>query len=299
MIINSIKNKIVIIGFGKLGSHLYYSLKNAGYKNVNKITKKSSDGIINDSARNSEIIFICSRDGEIENIARKLKSLKINSGTKYVFHTSGALDSGILKAVKSKNIFIASFHPVQTFDSPAKNKSGYFENIYIALEGDKEAVKIGTEIARKIGSKPILLSKESKILHHICSVFLSNYLIALFSQIPQILQKSLDFGNNKSRYINGFNNVNFFDIYEPIIKSTLLNIKNKGIVDSLTGPIVRNDLKTIEIHLETLKMVCPELIYFYIFMGAETIKIAITKKSIRKKDADKIIILFKKYLKTQ
>ncbi len=204
-----------------------------------------------------------------------------------------------MNALKNKNVFIASFHPVQTFDRPAKIKTKYFKNIYIAVEGDKEAVNIGLKIAHKLNSNTIVLSKELKVLHHICCVFLSNYLITLFSQITQILQNSPNSNKFKGRFINGFNKVNFFNIYEPLIKTTLLNIKNKGIIKSLTGPIERNDIKSLKIHLDILKKFHPELIYFYIFMGTETIKISLVKKSISKKDSDKIIILFKKYLMAQ
>ena len=52
---------------------------------------------------------------------------------------------------------------------------------------------------------------------------------------------------------NGFNNTNFFDIYRPLIEQTLTNIGRSGAVKALTGPIERNDIDTLLLHLKALK----------------------------------------------
>jgi predicted short-subunit dehydrogenase-like oxidoreductase (DUF2520 family) len=45
---------------------------------------------------------------------------------------------------------------------------------------------------------------------------------------------------------------NIFHTVEPIINSTLKNIKKDNVVKSLSGPIERGDLKTIKNHLKSL-----------------------------------------------
>ena len=86
-----------------------------------------------------------------------------------------------------------------------------------------------------------------------------------------------------------------FDIYEPLIRTTINNIGSKGVLNSLTGPVERNDYKTIELHLMNLKEMNRSLLDFYIYMGKETTKLALIKKSITKDEAEKLTDLFKKY----
>ena len=88
-----------------------------------------------------------------------------------------------------------------------------------------------------------------------------------------------------------------FDIYEPLIRTTINNVGLEGAFKSLTGPIERNDYNTIELHLKSLKKLDYDILQFYINMGIETIKLAITEKKLTKNEAIKLTGLFKKYSK--
>jgi predicted short-subunit dehydrogenase-like oxidoreductase (DUF2520 family) len=133
-------------------------------------------------------------------------------------------------------------------------------------------------------------------LHHICCVFASNYLTAHLSQIEKISQNIIGRDGSKKGLKNGFNNRNFFSIYKPLIEQTLANIKKKGIASSLTGPIERNDIMTVRLHLDTLSKQLREVLPFYILLGIETIDLAVKKKSLSKDDAKKIMGLMNRYL---
>jgi predicted short-subunit dehydrogenase-like oxidoreductase (DUF2520 family) len=262
---------ISIIGLGKVGSHLRYALRKTGkYKiHINAINK-------------SEIIFITTQDSKIRSAVQILSSQKVNLKKKYVYHTSGVLTSDILLPLKKRGAEIGSFHPVQTFENkPARKKSvPRFKNIYTVVEGSKKAVSKASQIARDLGSYPVTIDKKNKILHHIYSVMASNYIISLVYAMDNL---------GKRIRKNGFNKRGFFSIYEPLILQTLENIKSKGAVKSLTGPVERNDLQALNLHLKELRGKFPKLLPLYKILAKETAKVALIKGSINKKELNKLL----------
>lgn len=288
-------NKVCIIGLGKLGSHLYYSLKKTGKFNLYYTAKNSKTKIKPDEVNKCSIIFICTGDSEINKVVNELKKKACNLNKKYVYHTSGAFDSDLLKILEDKGAYTGSFHPVQTFESRVTSRNTRFTNIYIVLEGSPQALKKAVEISRTLKAKPVALSKENKILHHINSVIASNYLVSFLHQIEKISQLISRTYTAKKRKLNGFKKTTFFGIYKPLIEQTLKNIETKGTADSLTGPIARNDIKTVIAHIKLIKEKIPGLLPFYSLMGKEAVKLALKKKNIKEPDAK---ILLKQLNKT-
>ena len=282
---------ISIIGFGRVGSHLYYALKKSRKVKLRTVIKNSRSKIDAKGLSSSDVIFICTSDKKIGAAASKLLQSGAKIKNKIIFHTSGAKNSDAIKALKKAGANTGSFHPVQTFVRVAKRSSGSFENIFIALEGDAESIKTGAGIAHLIKSKPLKLTKEQKVHNHICCVISANYLVALMRNTEDLFGKIKNNGILK----NGFKDINFFDIYKPLIVQTLRNIAKIGPISSLSGPIERNEQETLLLHLQAIKKKAPELLPIYIFMGIETVKTALEKKSLSKPDALNLIKLLNKY----
>jgi predicted short-subunit dehydrogenase-like oxidoreductase (DUF2520 family) len=278
---------ILIIGFGRLGSNLYYNLnvlkkyKLSAIKEHFKPTRKNIDLI--DKA---DIIFLCVQDGKLNELIKTISKLRIDFNDKFFFHTSGAITSEVFGLLKKKGAHCSSFHPVQTFAKKTSNATNLFKGVYLAIEGNKKSNKIAKIIAKKLGLIPFEIAAKDKIYHHICCVISSNYMTAMFDKINEI--------NDKIK-INGFKKTTFLNIYTPLIYQTIKNITSYGAEYSLTGPIARNDVDTIKKQLEILKKESKEILHFYIFMGIETAKFALKIKSITKKESDSLIKLFKNY----
>lgn len=280
--------EILIIGYGKLGTHLYHAVKKSSKFKISVIKNKTAGrNTYFENIKNAGIIFICVQDSLIVKTAGKIKGLKIDLKNKIIFHTSGALTSDILIKLSEAGAETASFHPVQTFAAKTPRYSSLFSNIYIAIEGSEKAIKAGVKIAKSIGSLPYSIKKKDKALHHICCVIASNFLTVLASKIEEIPGKKIR--------INGFNQNRFLNIYIPLAKQTIENISAKGSRYALTGPIARNDIKTIEKHLFELSKTDCKLMMFYILTGIETIKLALNKKSINNYQAKQLYKLFSNY----
>lgn len=286
--------KAAIIGYGKLGSHLYHALKKTGKYFIPLVVKSSASRPGKKALKDCSLIFITVNDSNIASTARTISRLPIDFGDKFVFHTSGALSAEILSPLIRKGASAASFHPVQTFEKIASKPHTKFEKIYIAVEGQNKAVKKAFEVAKHIGSNPFVISPGDKVLHHINCVIASNYLVSYIHMLGDISERiSGSYGGRKIR-INGFKRGNFFSIYEPLIVQTLENIRTKGIKASLTGPIQRKDIHTIKVHLEKLRKELPEILNFYSYMGIETVRLAVKNKYFSSKEGEKLIGLFKR-----
>lgn len=281
-------DKVLIIGFGKLGSHLYYSLKSTGKYKVTIAKKRNKKSILSRLVKKADVVIICVQDSKITKTAESIIKLNVPLKNKTIFHTSGALTSDAIEELKQHGAQTGSFHPVQSFAKRTTRLTDSFNKIYIAAEGDKPAIRKAYSIAKSIGSIPFTIIKENKVYHHICCVMASNFLSALSSRIEETGRKRIQ--------INGFNNLTFLNIYMPLAKQTLGNIALHGAKGSLTGPIERNDVTTVKHHLEALRKSSKELLTFYILMGIETVKLALNKKSITKKQSSDLYKLFSNYI---
>ena len=191
----------------------------------------------------AKIFFITVPDNEIAIVAKNLTS--VNSGIvgKLFIHTSGSESSDALKAVKKKGGITASFHIMQTFPSL---KKADIRNSFAAIETDYEiAERFLFSLARTLGLKGFSLTKENKVYYHLAGVFAANFLNANLFSSEELLFKT------------GFGNTEHFRIFEPIITTTLSNIKNSGVNNSLSGPIQRGDYLTIKKHITALKKLKP------------------------------------------
>lgn len=281
---------ILIIGFGKLGSHLFHELKHTlKYNSIKAIKeRKLTADKYNKLVETSGIIFLCVQDSKISAAVKRLLQADVNLKNKFIFHTSGALTSDELSALSAKGALTGSFHPVQSFAGKVTAKAGSFKGIYVAAEGKPKALKKMKELARALQAIPFEIKKQNKIHHHICCVMSSNFLAVLNGKIADTGLKKIQ--------INGFKNRTFFNIYMPLALQTLKNVVKSGPVGALTGPIERNDISTVKAHLDALKKSNNGLLTYYILMGIETVKLALKKKSIKKTHANNIYKLFTKYI---
>ncbi|MCR4396638.1 MAG: DUF2520 domain-containing protein [Candidatus Saccharicenans sp.] len=261
-----------IIGSGRVGTALALALTRKGLSlqyladpllgRARRARKIVGQGRVTSNnklaARSAEIIFICVPDDLIPAVVKELEDLDWQG--KYVFHTSGACASDLLQPLAAKGAKVASFHPAQTFTGESP-EPGIFQGIYIGLEGQPEAVKLGQKLAARLGAQTLLLSVREKPLYHLALSLSSNFLIVLLNEAKELWQAS------------GLEETTILEILTPLLNKTLQNVKKLGIEPSLTGPVVRGDLETVKKHL-ALTARYPGLDRAYRALALEALKIA-------------------------
>lgn len=238
---------IGLIGCGKVGTTIFYLLKNnnkiIGVYDINKKNEKQAlkslhikkNLSLKELCVKSQALFFATPDDQI--LIAYMKAKPFIKNKKYIFHFSGLLSSAIFP--KSKNLYRGSIHPFATFPDivlpPARNK------YYLFVEGNEHALRAIKRIFAKRYFSIKRLKSFQKTKYHLLGVFSSNLLIGLVWAIYRLTK---DIGWTKKE-IN--------EVIIPIIEETLHNIRGKGLNNALSGPLERGDIEVIKKHLSTLK----------------------------------------------
>jgi len=95
-------------------------------------------------------------------------------------------------------------------------------------------------LARAIGARPRHVDDSQRALYHAAAVFASNYVDAVLGDAVNVLRAA---GWTENEAISGL---------LPLTEGTLANVRKRGPVRALTGPIRRGDVETVKRHLEAL-----------------------------------------------
>ena len=148
-------------------------------------------------------------------------------------------------------------HPLQSFGDPA-DSAARLEKAWFTIEGTDKAVSAAQELLQKTGGKYSLIRAESKPLYHAGACVISNFLVTLMESGLRYFEAA------------GMERQDIFQAVEPLIDATLANIREKGPIEALTGPIVRGDTNTVRAHLAALDAQLPAESDFYKSLARKT-----------------------------
>lgn len=181
----------------------------------------------------TEIIIVAVPDNILKTV---LSTIKCGKET-IVAHTAGSFGLDIFPAqIKRKGVF----YPLQTF---SKERNIIFKDLPIFLEASDNQVNENLkDLAESIGGNLFFVDTEHRKILHLAAVFVNNFTNHMLTTGMDIAARS------------GFT----FDLFKPLIKETISKAIDVGPENAQTGPAVRNDLITIEKHLNLLSF-SPEL----------------------------------------
>lgn len=242
--------KFGFIGAGKVGFSLgkylkeknvnvvgYYSRSEHSSKEATIFTNTKQYMKLEDLIKNSDAIFITTSDSQIEEVWSEIKELSIKN--KLICHCSGSISSEIFSNISKYGAYGYSIHPMFAI-SDKYNSYKDLSKAFITIEGHEEYKNYLKELFYSLGNNVAIISSESKPLYHAASVVVSNLVLGLI--------------NNGVTYLKecGFSQEMAIEALYPLIEFNIKNIREKGIIDSLTGPIERGDLSTVIGHCDVL-----------------------------------------------
>ncbi|HYM65761.1 MAG TPA: DUF2520 domain-containing protein [Patescibacteria group bacterium] len=153
-------------------------------------------------------------------------------------HLSGALGLEALQALRVRHA-VGSFHPLQSF--PGTRPPAAFEGITVATDASAPALlRRLSRLARDLGAHPVRVVDRDRVLYHAAAVFASNYVDVVVHEAVVLLQAS---GWSEREATRGL---------LPLVDGSIENIRRRGTVAALTGPIRRGDADTVRRHLDAL-----------------------------------------------
>ena len=262
---------IAIIGAGTLATALAVDLHRSGYSIAEIVSRDNSQSrrrasvlakrvgargvALSQAEPVARITWICVPDDAISGVAQQLAAMG-DWHRKIVLHSSGALVSGMLDAMKARGAAIASVHPLMTFVSASDSN---LNGIPFAMEGDAKALSVLGAVVRSLGGKPFRISAESKAAYHAFGFFCSPALAALIAAAQQVGK------------LAGFTEPRVRELMEPIIRQTIDNCFRTDPGRAFSGPLRRGDVATIRKHLDVLKE-SRELLDVYKSLGRIALK---------------------------
>ncbi|MEO0071802.1 MAG: Rossmann-like and DUF2520 domain-containing protein [candidate division WOR-3 bacterium] len=256
--------RIKIVGAGKVGIAFAWHLQRLGYEICDisdrqlektrfawKLLYTAHRRQPTAKSRQPDVVFLTVPDSGIEKEFKRLKG-ELAPGT-IVVHCSGVYGAEVFKSRVGScecGIETLALHPVRSFFS-IEQAIADLPGSFFALDGTKKGLHFGKEIVRRLGGKWVIVSGKDRPLYHVMCVFASNFLNALFETSERI-GKEIGISERKVR-----------ELLLPLTDGVIKNIREKGPVVTLTGPISRGDKRTVELHIKTLRRRLPELVSLY------------------------------------
>jgi predicted short-subunit dehydrogenase-like oxidoreductase (DUF2520 family) len=231
--------KIALAGSGNIAWHLANGLKLQGYQITGIWSRDYSNALdlaescgskackeIADLREDAELIIIAVADKAIEDVAHS-----IGKFDGIVVHTAGSVSIDVLKDT-CKNYGV--FYPLQTF---SKGTTVNLREVPFFLESTThENLHEIKKVALKLSGKVYEADSHRRMLLHVAAVFAGNYSNLMYTISNEIIKNS------------GLPQ----DILYPLILETARKATTGDPLKMQTGPARRNDIITIEKHIESL-----------------------------------------------
>ena len=293
------KDTIAILGSGKVGTAVGFLLLSSGYEIV-AIASRSDESIkrgveytrakpfrsLSQAATMAECIIISTSDDAIASVCEKITKDGAVSPGKKVIHMSGAGGLDLLESARKSGAHVASIHPIQSF----ADVTGAIENIpgtTFGITAQEEIKNWSVRIVKDLGGVPFFVSEKDKPLYHAAACMASNYLVTLMNMVVEVYMAL------------GLKHDEAMKAFWPLVRGTIKNIENRGTVQSLTGPISRGDIGTVEKHLQAFQTKLPEFLNLYRELGIFTVDIGHRKKTLSDERAKEIKLLLSGGLKDE
>ena len=247
------RRRISIIGPGNWGSSLICALASAraalgeiidrrGRSSVRCSEQTRALPLISfDRARfDADVLWLCVPDAAIAQVCRRLvkrvgqRSLR----GQIVIHSSGALSSEVLQAASEAGASVASVHPLMSFPTRVPVS---LAGVPFAVEADASSRRVLNALVRHIGGKPFAIGAAGKALYHAAGMLSSPLLVSHLAAAQ------------RAAVLAGFTKNRANRLIEPIARATLDSFFRRGAAKSFSGPIARDDIETIRLHLQALE----------------------------------------------
>ncbi|HYO88597.1 MAG TPA: DUF2520 domain-containing protein [Candidatus Limnocylindrales bacterium] len=172
-----------------------------------------------------------------------------------VVHTSGALGADVLAPLAARGLRTGSLHPAFPFAVPAPSLAGAAFAVEAADDGLRADL---LALVAALGGVPLIIPHGGKAQYHAALCIASNYAVTLYAIAERLLT---GLGIPADAADSGLNS---------LMAGTVENLRLRGLPNALTGPLVRADVGTLQLHLRALRRVDPALVAVYSGLARQT-----------------------------
>ena len=263
-----------VIGPGRLGSTLLAGLREAALPVVAVGVHADDEASLGttpkrvrvaDAALEADLWWLSVPDDEIYAVASRLAAAlpaaRRGGGEPVAVHSSGLGSIQLLKPLFEQGVRVLCLHPLQTFTG--EPRAELLRDAPCAVTAHEERdLRLGQELAGRLGMRPFRLADEHKTLYHLAAVVGCNLLVALESEAKRLMDEATG-GSDGLAHL------------APLLRTTLDNLlAGGGPAHALTGPVARGDVGTVRAHLRLLDRESPRLARTYRALSLEALTLA-------------------------
>lgn len=240
--------KVYIVGLGKVGRTLlnaYRTMENAYIYIYDRDRTKIINEIDNvkvfpafsiEDIKTADTVFVTVIDRKVLSSMDEISSEF--SGNTVIMSATISMDSAMKHIKGSRNVIL--MHPIQTFSDDMGGREA-FAGIYFSVQY-KGAKQFIDEFCDEFGCHYILADDSfNRHLYHASCIFASNFLVMMMKIASDLINKC------------GLSDEDVEYVLYPMMEKTVRNIKNKGIISSMTGPVMRGDSEVVKNHLKAIE----------------------------------------------
>ena len=194
--------RFCVIGPGRLGSTLLAGLLEAGLS-VAAVGVHADDDTdlgmtpkhvrVADAALEADAWWLTVPDDEIHNVAARLAAslpaTRRGSHEPLAVHSSGLGSIHLLKPLFEQGVRVLCLHPLQTF--AGEPRAELLRDVPCAVTAhEARDLRLGEELARRLGMRPFRLDDGKKTLYHLSAVVGCNLLVALESEAKRLMDEA-------------------------------------------------------------------------------------------------------------
>lgn len=223
-----------VIGPGRAGGAIASALTDAGWNVVEPIRHGES---VTHAAEGVDLVLIATPDAVIAEIANAMTPVP----TTVVAHLSGAIGLDVVAA----HPLHAAIHPLTSMPTAAIGAQRLSRGAWFALAANADhAMERVASIVSALGGQSFVVDDDHRVAYHAAAAIASNHVVALLASAERVAATA---GVPLEAYLE-------------LVRATIDNIEDLGVVDALTGPVARGDWATVERHRE---MVDPSELALY------------------------------------
>ena len=181
-------------------------------------------------------VLIAVPDAAIVEVAGRLARLRPEARLAFV-HLSGATKLSALDALAPNPR--GSFHPLQSFPFPRGPEA--FRGITVAVDASTPTLgRRLNALARALGARPKHVPDAQRAAYHAAGTYASNFVTVMVREAVGLLAGI------------GWTEAEATRALMPLVEGAVENMRRRGVVGALTGPIRRGDADTVRRHLEVV-----------------------------------------------
>jgi predicted short-subunit dehydrogenase-like oxidoreductase (DUF2520 family) len=233
------KIRVSFAGAGRVAGALCKGMYQSGINILQIVSPSESDGTrlasicnarwsqVLSFDKSNDVVIVAVPDHRLADVLSKIRCAE----NTIVAHTAGSYGLELFPDnIKNKGVF----YPLQTFSKERHIK--LFDLPFLIEGSSDEITKKLEDLATETGGKTYRMDTEHRRMLHLSAVFVCNFTNYMLTAGKEVTTKA------------GIP----FEMLYPLIRETIDKALEEGPEKSQTGPAVRNDLNTIEKHMELL-----------------------------------------------